>query len=390
MFDTEAGTRSGTELGLDYGALCDQLRCRTTESLQRAREEAVRAQRRWRMRELAITRVLDERGQVDDSLASVDGVSVWQVRETVATARSLEDLPSIAAAASEGRLSDDQLAQVVKVAEPGNAGDDRRWAAEAPDWSPRDLAQKARELRTPTWEEGQARRLARSVRCWERRDRGMTEGRFSLPDVDGVLFRTVLEQRVEEMRPAKGEPWEPWDRRAADALMEIVRYYADRRSDATSTAPGVHMIVEVPQHGPVTIAGIPLPDHAVESLRAQARIEPVLVGEAGEPIAVGTVISALSEKTKRVVRQRDGACRYPGCDRRIGLEVHHLWPRSWGGGDEIANLATVCALHHRELAPQGRLLLLGNPNHPAGLTLADRDRLAALAADRARAGPEAA
>jgi ABC-type cobalamin transport system ATPase subunit len=61
------------------------------------------------------------------------------------------------------------------------------------------------------------------------------------------------------------------------------------------------------------------------------------------------------------------------------LQVHPLWPASWGGDDAIVNLASVCASHHAQLAPQGDVLLLGNPSHPA-----------TLAADQARAGPEAA
>jgi 5-methylcytosine-specific restriction endonuclease McrA len=102
----------------------------------------------------------------------------------------------------------------------------------------------------------------------------------------------------------------------------------------------------------------------VERLRAQAKVEPVLVGVDGEPITVGR------------------------------LEVHHLWPSSWGGSDELWNLAAVCwHHHHHHLAPQGRGLLLGNPNNPAGLSLIDRDdlpKLATLAADHGRAGPRRA
>jgi hypothetical protein len=133
---------------------------------------------------------------------------------------------------------------------------------------------------------------------------------------------------------------------------------------------------------------MPLPDAMVERLRAQARVEPVLTGDDGEPVVVGRCESVLSEKTKRVVKQRDGHCRWPGCDRRTGLDVHHLWPASWGGSDELANLAAVCWTHHHELAPQGSILLLGNPNHPAGLSLIDRadlPALAQLAAEQARA-----
>ena len=68
---------------------------------------------------------------------------------------------------------------------------------------------------------------------------------------------------------------------------------------------------------------------------------------------------------------------------RTGLQVNHLWPRSWGGSDEIANLAAACVGggtdHHPQLAPHGPYLLLGNPNQPDGLRLIRRDQLHELA-----------
>jgi 5-methylcytosine-specific restriction endonuclease McrA len=69
---------------------------------------------------------------------------------------------------------------------------------------------------------------------------------------------------------------------------------------------------------------------------------------------------------------RDGHCRWPGCDARHGLEIHHLVPRSWGGTDQISNLAAVCTLlhHHEQLIPHGPYVLVGNPNQPDGLRLA--------------------
>jgi hypothetical protein len=370
-----------------YSSLVDDYRCHTTEWVWTERERVVREQRRLHLRELALTRVLDERGGVDDSLAANDGVSVRAVREAAATARALEELPEIASVAAEGRLSADQLVQVVKVAEPD---DDRHWAEHAAAWSPADLAQQARLKRTPTREEGAARRAARELRFWWRRDGGMLDGRFSLPDVEGALFESVMNRMIESARPAKGQAWETRERRGADALVELVRNFAD--VDAVA-APTPHLIVQVPLDGPATVAGIPLPDSMVEALRAQAKVEPVLVDGAQNPIAVGRVESVLSEKSKRVVRQRDGKCRWPGCDRRVGLEVHHLWPRSWGGQDAKWNLAAVCAMHHGQLIPQGAMLLLGNPNDPAGLSLVNRDDLADLAArstGQARAGPATA
>ena len=98
---------------------------------------------------------------------------------------------------------------------------------------------------------------------------------------------------------------------------------------------------------------------------------------------------ALSTKVTRAVLLRDGHCRWPGCTRRTGLQVNHLWPRSWGGSDEIANLAAACVGggtdHHPQLAPHGPYLLVGNPNQPDGLHLTPTPP-----GNPARAGPTAA
>ena len=380
-----------------YSALCDELRCHSTEWLAARRVHLVREQRRLRMEELAVTRVLDERGRVDDTLAGTDGVSIRDVRQTVATARALAELPSIAAVAAEGRLSDAQLAQVVKVAD---ASDEHEWAQRAPRWSPADLAQKARELRTPTIEDAAARRAARELRWWWDQDQGMLRLRGALPDVDGATFELVVTQLIEGMKPAPGRPWEPFERRGADALMTLVHTYRERRLDETTTVPGAHLIVQVPMSGPATIAGIPLPDAMVETLRTSARIEPQLVDDQGIRLAIGRTGSVVTAKTKRAVLLRDGKCRIDGCDIRGPLDVHHLWPRSWGGTDTMDNLAAVCTGgtgHHQMLAPHGPHLLLGNPHRPDGLTLVHRDDLPTLAqlatapdTPDPRAGPEAA
>ncbi|MFA5883425.1 MAG: DUF222 domain-containing protein [Acidimicrobiia bacterium] len=339
-------------------------------------------------------RVLDERGQVDDSLAGRDGTSTRDVRRKRATARNLERQPNVANAAANGDLSDEQLDRVSDLVDPDDPASDEHWAKDGPSWSPQDLADQIRKQRKPTAEDAAARRAARELRYWWRRDHGMLDGRFSLPDIDGAVFESVFNEMIERMRPAKGEPWASREHRGADALVELCRTYADRDANAPTSGNRAHFVVHVPTHGPATVAGIPLPDAMVERLRADARIEPVLTGDDGhDPIAMGRTECALSEKARRVVRQRDGKRRWPGCDRRVGLEVHHLWPRSWGGTDDLWNLAAVCTIHHAQLAPQGPLLLLGNPNNPAGLSLIHRDdlpQLAELAAAQARAGPEAA
>ncbi len=372
--------------------MLDELRCHSSESLHVARLGAISEQRWWHLRELAITAVLDERGQVDDSTAANDGTTTRTARRTRTTAKKLKCQPNVAKAAAEGRLSQEQLDTISDLAGEDPEADEL-WSQQGPAWSPDDLAEELRKRRKPSVEDAAARHEARELRYWRNRATGMLDGRFSLADIDAATVESVFDEMIERMRPAKGQPWDTREHRGADVLVELCHGYRDRDPFTPTSGYRAHFVVHVPLQGPATVAGVPLPDEMVERLRADARIEPVLSTDDGEPIVVGRTESVLNEKVKRVVKQRDGHCRWPGCDRRVGLQVHHLWPSSWGGTDDLWNLATVCTVHHAQLAPQGRVLLLGNPSSPGGLSLFDRDdlpALAALAAQRSRAGPGAA
>ncbi|MET0275649.1 MAG: HNH endonuclease signature motif containing protein, partial [Acidimicrobiia bacterium] len=211
--------------------------------------------------------------------------------------------------------------------------------------------------------------------------------RGELPDLDGARVEATINKMIEQMRPPKGHPWDSYEHRGADALMQLIRAQADverplhdgPESHQATRAPEPVLVVHVPLDGPAEVAGVPLPDTMVEQLRANSVIEPVLVDERGEPITVGRRGRALSPKIARAVLLRDGHCRVPGCERRRGLQIHHLVPRSWGGTDDISNLAAVCtggpSDHHATLVPHGRWVLLGNPNQPDGLELVLRDEL---------------
>jgi hypothetical protein len=94
-------------------------------------------------------------------------------------------------------------------------------------------------------------------------------------------------------------------------------------------------------------------------------------------LAVGRRASTLSPKVTRAVLLRDGHCRWGHCDLRYGLHAHHLRPRSWGGGDELSNLAMVASVHHPLLIPHGPFALVGNPNQPDGLRMKHIDDLSA-------------
>jgi hypothetical protein len=355
-----------------FTALVDEMRSHSTEWLQDRRQEVVAEIRRFQSEEHAILLVLDERGRVDVS-RGLDGESARTVRGKVETARALESLPAVAAAAHAGDLSAEQLDAVVRLADESS---DAEWAVRAANVTPGDLARMARTKSTPSVEQGRARHAARSLRMWWEHDRGMLQIAGQLPDVLGAKFEATIKKLVEAMRPPKGQAWERWDRRAADALMQMCDAVdvAERIETPMAAAPPL-FVVEVPPEGPATVVGIPLPHSMVEQLRASAAVEALLVDGDGAPVAVAKRSRSVSSKTLRAVLLRDGHCRCGNCDLRYGLQVHHLRPRSWGGNDDISNLAAVASVHHPLLVPNGPYALVGNPNLPDGLRMKHSDDL---------------
>lgn len=350
----------------DWSGALDDLRCRPVGWLEARRVWLVAEQRRLRLEELAVTRVLDEHGRIDDSVAAADGVDLRDARATLATARALDDLPCVAAAAAEGRLSAGQLEAVARLAD---AASDAEWATRAPTCAPSDLQRAVRARRVPTAADTHRRWDARHLRYWWGEDSGMLEGRFALPDLAGAAFEQVIHRITEAQRPTPGAPWAPWDRRAADALIALVqRAQGDRHTVAEGVAPKV--VVHVPASGPAEVThGVFLSTAQLEQLHANAVVEASLVDEHGTVLATLRATSAIRDRLRRQIIARDGRCRWPGCDTRQGLEVHHMVPVSWGGPTVVANLVTVCAPHHRQLVPHGHLSLTGNPALPGGIHL---------------------
>jgi hypothetical protein len=76
----------------------------------------------------------------------------------------------------------------------------------------------------------------------------------------------------------------------------------------------------------------------------------LLPGPAGTPslpLDVGKATEQIPGHLRRAVIARDRHCAFPGCRQRpAACQVHHLRPRSKGGGTSLGNLTLLCAFHH--------------------------------------------
>lgn len=171
-----------------FDALVDEMRTHSTEWLESRHREVIDAQRRLHAEELAIVRVLDERGRIDPSMGS-QGESARTVRDKLETARALESLPAIGEVALAGGLSDEQLTQVVRLADEES---DREWARRAPNVDPLELARQARKLTKPSAADSRARHAARELKMWWNGDQTMLQVRGQLPDVLGATVEATI------------------------------------------------------------------------------------------------------------------------------------------------------------------------------------------------------
>ena len=133
----------------------------------------------------------------------------------------------------------------------------------------------------------------------------MVAGRFRLPDLDGILVERVLEHMAEQLRPAKGEPWDSLAHRKADALVDLCTNYADVeptgrfqptivthvRDDGTADCDGLEV---APDDGRRDHTGRQGQDPSRGSPRGRARHH---AGPQGAPRATSSGTSATATRT---------------------------------------------------------------------------------------------
>jgi hypothetical protein len=319
------------------------------------------------------------------------GVGMVAAREQVRVARRLRELPLVRDAFAQGRISYSKVRAITRVAHPeieAKLVDLARWSTAAQlerACSALRRCADAEEAERELCEEEDRAELRRSVRWHHDPDTGDLIVRLRIPaGVAAESFRASVDALAQKVGTTPGDTAESepdeLECRRLDAVLDLVS--AGSGCDS-SLAPQAEVVVHVtaaaaPSPADPVVEGVGaavatqggqlLPRCTLEQLCCDAGLRTVLDLVAFDPTAFDVTALDLaaieaelltsldlgrhrrfpSPALRRAVHRRDrGCCRFPGCDRRHRLHVHHIIPWEVGGRTDRANLLLLCPKHHR-------------------------------------------
>jgi hypothetical protein len=287
------------------------------------------------------------------------GISLSAAREKVRTAQALRDLPEIALAFREGRLSYTKVRALTRVAAVHGEDSLLRYALDA---TAPAVEERCRQIKnTQPDSVHDARRVwdARALSAWRNPSNGSLCLRVELPLEVGELVMKAIEKALEqnEAADAVGNSQATFQSQQADAFVEIARAYLDggaADSSSASTADRYQVVVHVDEaalHGGAGRADAPL--ETIKRLACDAGVVVVTEDERGTPLNVGRKQRIVSTPLRRAVVARDRHCMFPGCHRTRYVEAHHVHHWVDGGETNVDNLVLLCWRHHHLLHEGG-------------------------------------
>jgi Domain of unknown function (DUF222)/HNH endonuclease len=292
------------------------------------------------------------------------GFEQWTAGEMIRVGHALRELPLVAAAFADGRLSFDKVRALVQVARPA---DEEIWLDIALAASVTQLARICHAFRRAMVvddSERNARQHAlRTFNAWWRED-GMLRLVATLPPEEGRIVLTAVEDAVVKPKAAPSEAAEfpavdTFGARRADALARVAEHWLGRMSQpGTSKRTPRQLVVHVDvetllQEG--VDGRCHLEDGPAVSADLARRIGCdsdvlVMIERGTTTLDLHRTKRAVSGRLRRALQLRDGFCRYPGCRvPAFDTDGHHI--RHWedGGPTELRNLVSLCGFHHQRL-----------------------------------------
>ncbi len=294
------------------------------------------------------------------------GFSLGAAREKVRVAHALEQLPKIAAAMADGRLSYFKVREMTRVAEAANE----------------DYLLNIALCGTATHVEETVRGYRRALDAaeltreaiqqrdqslwWHAEADGSIVIRGRLPAEVGALFVRAL-QAAQDSLPIPEEKNVPAGtfsdsedlhrsrKRRVEALATLAESFLATGPKDLSGADRhqivVHVDAETFQHrcaGRCELEqGPSIAAETARRLACDASVVRILENERGEPLDVGRKTRTIPPAIRRALSSRDQGCRFPGCCFKRYVDGHHVQHWADGGETKLGNLVTLCRFHHR-------------------------------------------
>jgi hypothetical protein len=295
------------------------------------------------------------------------GLNLGAAREKVRVGHALAGLPKIAASMARGELSYSKVRALTRVACAATEVTLLNIALHGTAFHVERVVsgfRRAQEAEALSREAQQHTR--RSVAYWYAED-GSLILKARLPALAGALLTQALEAALEVTQQKEisaqdiEQQWISHESRRADALAVLAESFLAASESAPNTADRHHsadryqVVVHVDaetlrerspgrceiEHGPS------VPIETARRLSCDASLIKVLENEKGEPLDVGRKTRSIPAAIRRALNTRDAGCRFPGCTHQRYVDAHHIEHWADGGETKLANLVTLCRLHHR-------------------------------------------
>lgn len=140
----------------------------------------------------------------------------------------------------------------------------------------------------------------------------------------------------------------------AHALSRIAEAYLARGPTPVKGAERHHVIVHIDAEvlsrdgpGRSRLADGPaIAPEVARRLGCDASLS-AIVKRGRQVLSVGRKMRAIPAAIDRALRERDGGCRFPGCERTRFVDAHHVRHWAQGGETSLDNLVLLCCHHHR-------------------------------------------
>ena len=308
--------------------------------------------------------------ELDGSVSPIDWIRIHchltgpQAANYVAAGEHFDALPKTVVAMAEGAVG---FGHMVVMARTSNAlaasptarvFDEKRLLAKARENTVGKFHHICRHLRHAADPKGYTATEAdlvenRSLRISTDEDSGAVFLNGVFDSESGAVIRTVLEPLA---RRSGADDRRPYDRRMADALVDVAWHHLDNGLVPQNAGQRTHLQVTTSLETLKALDGapaaelefsLPISAKAVERLACDCSVTRILLGSDSMVIDVGRARRVISGPARKALNVRDRGCTWPGCDRPATWSSgHHLVHWIHGGTNEPDNLTLLCYRHH--------------------------------------------